>query len=166
MIDEIHLSLHKFHQSSVTKQIACKPKPSSTKEASCHLPPFRRRDHRNLLSSVASVASSQPSPVRRIAGACLSNLCDVHRSNPHRAMVQLLSSGAGEEAESPLCTPTIASLTAASPDYGPSEGPVSAESPISATTIYSADVPAQSPSSAMTPTVSSPEAFEEDFEGA
>ncbi|KAI9153800.1 hypothetical protein LWI28_016704 [Acer negundo] len=101
-------------------------------------------------------------------GAFLPNLCDVHRSNPHRAMVQLLSSGAGEEAESPLSAPTIASLTAASPDYAPSEGPVSAESPISATTttIYSAAVPAQSPSSAMTPTASSPEAFEEDFEGA
>ncbi|KAK1578154.1 hypothetical protein Q3G72_027965 [Acer saccharum] len=73
MIDEIHLNSHKFHQSFVTKQIACKPKPSSTKEASCHLPPFRRRDHQNLLSSVAAIASSQPSPVCRIAVDCKSD---------------------------------------------------------------------------------------------
>ncbi|KAK1555373.1 hypothetical protein Q3G72_025525 [Acer saccharum] len=75
MIDEIHLNSHKFHQSSVTKQIACKPKPSSTKEDSCHLPPFHHRDHRNLLSFVTAVVSSQPSPVRRIADTPQNNSC-------------------------------------------------------------------------------------------
>ncbi|KAH7553781.1 hypothetical protein JRO89_XS12G0055600 [Xanthoceras sorbifolium] len=105
-------------------------------------------------------------------GAFLPNLCEAHRSNPHRSMIQLLS--ASKEAQSPEAAPAKSSESAAAPysasahspksSPAPAEGPVSAESPKSAAPVSapaatspSSDVPASSPDS---------QAFEEDFEGA